>query len=266
MKKEVVKEEKDIYELLEHYKCTICKEEFYLLKDEKDKDDEIFKDEEYAHLPIFLKDNSKKITCPYCKASKRSLLYIETEKEKKSKLEKMKEELEKIKEEEKRLDDLRKDQIEELCKEIETDVLNEVKVLIDDIKSSKYNVDNLLKQFRKISFNIIDRNTKIFNRRNKEVDVVLSNSYFAGFDRVISDFTDEIYEAYREVTKNTERIKEKESDELDKEDITDVEKDRIKQNSKKDIDAEKKEYSSELSKGKNEVKDDFRGYLRTKIK
>ena len=267
MKKETKEEEKkDIFDLLEHYKCSICKEEFYLLKDEKDKEDEIFQDEEYAHLPIFLKEDPKKITCPYCKASRRSLLYLETEKEKKSRLDRLKEELKKIKEEEKKLDELRKNEIDKLCKDIEDDVLSDVKTLIDDIKSSKYDTEHLLNAFRKSAYSVVDRCAKLYNKKNKEVNIVLSNSYMAGFDRVITDFTNDIYDAYKSVTRNVENIKEKAEYDLENDKTDSIDKEKIKENLSKDIDSEKDEFNEKLTKGKYSVKDDFKHYLKSKIK
>ena len=98
---------------------------------------------------------------------------------------------------------------------------------------------HLVKNFKKEAYKVVDQDTKMYNRINKEVNIVLSNRYMAGFDTVISDFSSSIIDAYKVLDKNVSKIKDKEAYDLKKEENSDNTE--IKEAAKDDIASEKKE-------------------------
>ncbi len=267
-------DEKSKWDKLDKYKCYICKEEFYFVK--KDFEDKISEDEfakePFVTLPIFINEGK----CPFCKASKKNLIYIMSEDEKKAKREKeqlekkaakekLKEQLEKLKEEEERLDKLHSEQIGEMCKEIFSDTMDYLKELEISLRKGELTIDRFETLLIGRAFDIMQRDIEVYNKRNREISLILSNSFKTGFREAILDFNLQVRNSLKNMERSIENIDEKVEElkgslELTYREInqSEAEKDSLKDEFKQDID--------DAKNGKRGLGDDFLTNLKKELR
>ena len=269
--------EKEKWDKLDKYKCYICKEEFYFVKkefEEKISETE-FSDEPFATLPIFF----NKGTCPFCKASKKQLIYImtdeeikakkeEKENEKKAAKEKLEEDLEKLKEEEERIDKLHSSQLEEMCKEIFRDTMDYLKELEISLRKGEITIDRFENLLFDNAFNIMQRDTEIYNKRNKEISLILSNSFKVGFRDALLSFTTEVRRSLKSMEKAIDKVNDEieyaKNNDMDKDNIQNLKdkKEEIKDIAKDDL----KQDIKNAKDGNRGLGDDFIKNLRKELR
>ncbi len=269
-----VNEEEEKWKKLQHYKCTICKEEFYFIKKDEEKNikDDEFAVEPFLTLPIF-KDEGK---CPFCKASMKRLLLIlsdeekkekkkKEEEEKKAEKEKLREELEKLKEEEARLDKLKQDQLSAMCDEIIDDTFNHLDDLERSLRKGDITIDRFETLFLNGAFEIMQKDSELYNRRNKEVALVLSNSFKTGFREAILDFNASVRQSLKTIEQKIES-KNKEIEDESKEQNND-EKINSLNKEKEDLeDKSKDDFKNDLKVQDESLGDDFKRNLRKELR
>ncbi len=269
-----VDDEKEKWDKLQHYKCTICKEEFYFIKKEalKDLKEDEFSEEPFTHLPIF-KDEGK---CPFCMASQKRLLIIlsdeekrekekQRELEKKAEKEKLKEELEKLKEEEERLDKLHKNQLEALINEIISDTFHKLDDLEKSLRKGDITIDRFEDLFFNGAFDVMQTNTKMYNDRNREVSLVLSNSFKAGFREAILDFNSSVRYSLAGLEKKIE-VRSREKEQKSPEEISAFEFDNRLGSFDKEYDSELKDDIKKAKSGEKGLEDDFKRNLKKELR
>lgn len=266
--------EEEKWNKLQEYKCTICKEQFYFIKKEAEKDlkEDEFEEEPFTTLPIF-KDEGK---CPFCKASAKRLLTIlsdeqrkeinkKKEEEKKAEKEKLKEELEKLKEEEERLDKMHSQQMAAMCEEIISDTLRHLEDLELSLRKGDITIDRFENLFLDGAFNIMQTDTDLYNRRNKEIALVLSNSFKVGVRNAIFDFNTSVRNSIEDIERKVERKKieiEKEQDGKARQDVIDkLNSDKEDIEESRDIDLKKDD-----EKHISDASDDFRKLLKKELR
>lgn len=266
-----VNEEEEKWNKLEHYKCTICKEEFYFIKKEEEKS---LKGDEFAcdpflTLPIF-KDEGK---CPFCRASMKRLLLIlsdeekkekkkKEEEEKKAEKEKLREELEKLKEEEARLDKLKKEQLEAMCTEIIDDTFAHLDSLERSLRKGDITIDRFETLLLNGAFDIMQKDCDIYNRRNKEVALILSNSFKAGFREALLQFNMSVRNSLRGI----EQVLEEKSREIEEKS---QEENELKGIYKEKEDLEDKledDFKKDVKKEDERLGDDFKRNLKKELR
>ena len=263
--------EQEKWNKLQKYKCSNyrCAKEFYFVK--KEFEDKVepgeFKDEPFSKLPIFLDGG----ICPLCGSSK--FTEVLTEEEKKQKKEAEKEKLEKklkeIAEEEARLEELYSSQMKEMCNEISSDIMQYLKELEKSLRYKEISIDRFETLFFDKAFEIMQRDTDLYNRRNKEVNLVLSARYKSEFRDAILYFNNSV----RESLKSIEETLEQKSKQIEKEkelgtaEVT-IERlenqyDEMKEESKEQF---KEEIKEARKTGENSLDDSFKEMLRKEVK